>query len=28
MILCHLSHRLRRLTIDYVAACREAIENA
>ena len=28
MILCHLSYRLRRLTIDYVAACREAIENA
>ena len=28
MILCHLSHRLRRLTLDYVAACREAVEKA
>ena len=28
MILSHLSHRLRRLTLDYVEACREAVEKA
>ena len=28
MILNHLSHRLRRLTQDYVEACREAVEGA
>ena len=26
MILSHLSHRLRRLTLDYVKACRKAVE--
>ena len=28
MILCHLSNRLRRLTVDYVNACSQAIEEA
>ena len=28
MILNHLSHRLRRLTQDYVEACRKAVEGA